>query len=65
MKNLSLVLVALLVVTFTHACSGSADQAETVDTTVTETTVDSTWTEDAAADSTVSDSTEVEVPAGN
>lgn len=65
MKNLSLVLVALLVVTFTHACSGTTEQAET--TVVEETTADSTWTEEVPADSTVSDSTvtEVEVPAGN
>lgn len=55
MKNLSLVLVALLVVTFTHACSGTTEQA---DTTATETTTtDSTWTEEVPVDSTVSDST--------
>ena len=66
MKNLSLVLVALLVVTFTHACAGTTEQAE--ETTATETTTtDSTWTEEVPVDSTVSDSAvdETAVDAGN
>jgi cell division protein FtsL len=57
MKNLSIVLVALLVITFTHACSDNSGQVEV--TSTEEMTTDTTWTESEVSDTTMSDSTAV------
>jgi cell division protein FtsL len=59
MKNLSIVLVALLVITFTHACTDNSGQVDV--TSTEEMTTDTTWTESEVTDSTMSDSTAVEV----